>query len=135
MSAMTNYLEKKLLDHTLGKAAYTMPATVYLALFTADPGEAGSTAAEITASSSGYARQAITSIMSAADASSGTSSNGQAITFGPATIDWGTITHVAVMDAATGGNALLVGAAATGRTIQSGDSYQIAAGSFSAVFA
>jgi hypothetical protein len=42
MSQMTDYLEKKLLDHTLGKAAYTMPTTVYLALFTADPGDTGS---------------------------------------------------------------------------------------------
>ena len=39
MANMTNFLEKKLLDHTLGKASWTMPTTVYMGLFTSDPGE------------------------------------------------------------------------------------------------
>ena len=42
MAEMSNYLEEKLLDHTLGTSAYTHPSTVYLALHTADPTDAGS---------------------------------------------------------------------------------------------
>jgi hypothetical protein len=133
MSQMTDYLEKKLLDHTLGKAAYTMPTTVYLALFTADPTDTGSQTNEVSAG--GYARQAITSTMSAAGATSGQSTNGGAITFGPATADWGTVTHTAVLDASTAGNMLLYGPLSSSRTIQNGDSLQYATSQFSITFA
>lgn len=133
MSQLSNYAEKKLLDHLLGKAAYTMPTTVYLALFTADPGEAGGLTAEVTAG--GYARLAITSLMTATDAATGTSTSTGAITIGPATAGWGTITHVAIMDAATAGNTLLYGPLASAKTIASGDSFQMAAGQLSAVLA
>ncbi|WP_058599010.1 phage tail fiber protein [Aureimonas ureilytica] len=133
MSAMTNYLEKKLLDHVIGKTAYPMPNPVYLALFTADPGEAGSLTAEVSAG--GYARQAITDKLSQADASAGTTSNTGAVTFGPASADWGTITHVGVMDAANGGNMLLYGALAVSKVINSGDSLQYAVGQLTITFA
>lgn len=127
MTSMTNYLEKKLLDHTLGKAAYTMPAAVYVALFKADPGEAGSTSNEV-GSGIGYTRQELTSRVSAADATAGTAQNTAAITFGPATNDWGTITHAGIMDAATGGNMLFYAPLAEPKTFATGDSTQYAAG-------
>lgn len=132
MAAMTNYLEKRLLDHTLGKTAFSMP-TVHLALFTADPGEAGALTNEVSAG--GYARRPLTASMAAADTTAGTSSNTAAITFGPATADWGSITHVAVMDASTGGNALLYGALAVSKVINNGDSLQVAAGQLTLTFA
>ncbi len=133
MSSMTDYTEKKLLDHALGKAAYTMPPTVYLALFTASPTDTGSTAAEVTGA--GYARQAITATMSATNATTGVSANASAIIFPTATADWGTISHLAIMDAATGGNMLFQAPAATAREILSGDVYQIAAGQLTVTFA
>jgi hypothetical protein len=83
----------------------------------------------------GYARQAITSTMSAAGATSGQSTNGGAITFGPATADWGTVTHTAVLDASTAGNMLLYGPLSSSRTIQNGDSLQYATSQFSITFA
>jgi len=132
MSQMTNYLEKKLLDHTLGKAAFSMPTTTYLALFTSDPGETGSLAAEVSAG--GYSRQAITSAMAATNSTTGVSNNSNVITFGPASADWGTITHIGIMDASTGGNMLLFGALTSARTIQNGDSLQFAAGSLVLTF-
>lgn len=133
MSAMTDYAEKKLLDHVLGKAAFTMPTTVYLALFTASPTDTGSTAAEVTGGA--YARQAITATMSATNATTGVSSNASAVIFPQATADWGTISHLAIMDAATGGNMLLQASAATAREILNGDQYQVAAGQLVATFA
>jgi hypothetical protein len=48
MGAASNYLELKLLDHALGTTTYTKPTKVYLDLFTADPGEAGSFTNEIS---------------------------------------------------------------------------------------
>lgn len=131
---MTDYTEKKLLDHLLGKAAYTMPTTVYLALFTADPTDTGSLTNEVSATNSGYARQAVTASMSATNATTGVSSNSNVIGFGPATADWGTITHVGFMDAPTGGNMLLTGAMTSARTIQNGDAVQMAAQQLSVTF-
>ena len=42
MGQLTNYTEKKLLDHVLKTASYSPPATVYLGLSTADPTHDGS---------------------------------------------------------------------------------------------
>jgi len=42
MSEMSNYLETKILDYVLRDTADWAPATVYLALHTADPAEDGS---------------------------------------------------------------------------------------------
>lgn len=58
MGSLTNAYELEVLDHILQTGSYTPPATVYLALFTGDPGEAGSVAAE--ADYTGYDRTAIT---------------------------------------------------------------------------
>lgn len=129
MSDMTNYLESVLINHSLGKSSYTMPATVYLCLFTADPGEAGSMTAEVP-SGRGYARQAITTTMSSSSGGS-TSSNAGVITFGPcSTTAWGTITHVGVADSATigAGNLLYKKAMPVSKTIDIADSLQFAAG-------
>lgn len=64
MGSLTNYAELEVLDHILKTGSYSPPGTVYLALFTADPGETGSVAAE--ADYTGYERAAIT--FGAADA-------------------------------------------------------------------
>jgi hypothetical protein len=135
MSAMSNFLEKKLLDHTLGLAAWTMPTTVFVALFTGDPGETGSLAAEVSVTSTGYARQDGTTAMGATNATTGISLNEDVITFGPASADWGVITHMAICDAPTGGNVLLFGALNSSRNIQTGDSFQFAASQLSITFA
>ena|SRR6218665_920487 len=135
MSAMTDYLEKKLLDHTLGITAYTKPTISYTALFTADPTDTGSHTAEVSTSSTGYARQAATASMNATNATTGLSDNSTAITHGPASADWGTITHISIEDASTAGNMLLKGAATASRTIQTGDSYQLATGQLAITFA
>lgn len=95
--AKTNYLENAILDHILGNDAFTPPADIYLALLTADPGEPGSLT---EASGNGYARQLITF----AEASGGqaVSNNNQIFSDMPAC----KVTHVVLMDAVSGGNAL-----------------------------
>lgn len=132
---MTSYLQKKLQDHTLGLAAYTMPTTVYASLHTSDPTDTGSTTGEISTSGTGYARIAITSKMNVTDSVTGISSNNVSITFGPASTDWGTITHVAISDAATAGNMLLFGALTIVQTTPIGESVQYSAGQFVSTFA
>lgn len=130
MASMTSYLQKKLLDHTIGLAAFVMPTTVYALLLTADPTQAGSTANEVSTSGTGYARVAITSKMNATDAVTGISNNNAAITAGPATTDWGTITHVAVSDSPTGGNMLLFNPLTIAQTTPIGESVQFSTGQF-----
>jgi hypothetical protein len=127
MSAASDYLENKLLDHTLryGTAPYTGVSTLYLALFTASTGlETDSPSAEVSTSGTAYARTAVTF----AAASSGSSATNAAVTFSPATSNWGTVTHIAVMDASTGGHVLFHGAVTTSKTIETGDTFQVSSG-------
>lgn len=124
MSAASDYLEDALLDHVLGGTTYTQPSNVYLGLWTADDGlEAGTQTSEV--SGNGYSRVAITF----GAASDGDAANSAAITFAAASGGaWGTITHVAVMDADESGNVLFHGAVTTSKTIADGDQFSIAIG-------
>ena len=121
MAEFTDFLENKIIDHMLRNQAYTPPTTVYLALFTSAPSDAGG-GTEVSGGS--YARQAVT--LSAA--SGGASSNSADITFPQATADWGTITHVALMDALTSGNMLMHTPLDASKTVNNGDTFKITAG-------
>jgi len=130
MSAASNYLENKVLDHVLTATSYTAPTTRYLALFTNTSGsaaanlEAGTLSDEISASGTAYGRKAVTF----AAASGGSSASNATVTFDTATANWGTVTHVAVMDAETSGNVLFYGAVTTSKTIETGDTFQVSSG-------
>ena len=121
MSAMSDYLENKFLDHFLGTTSTSAPAAVYLSLHTTSPTDDGS-GAEL--SGDGYTRQAI----SFGSASSSVASNDAAVEFSAATGDWGTITHIGVWDASTSGNLLFHGALTTSKTIATGDIFKAAVG-------
>lgn len=99
MSEFSGYYQDMIINHMLRNQAFTVPTTVYLALFTAVTGlEADSPSAEV--SGNAYARQAVT--LSAASAGAGTSSNTGNITFPAATPGaWGLVSHVALVDHAT----------------------------------
>ena len=123
MAEFSTYLENKIIDHMLRNQSFTPPTTVYVALFTADNGlEGGTITGEVSGGS--YARQSVT--LSAA--SDGESSNSADIEFPTATADWGTITHVALMDAASGGNVLMHSALDASKTVNNGDTFKINAG-------
>ena len=123
MSAASDYLEDAVLDHVLGNTTYTPASTLYVGLWTADDGlESGTITSEVSGGS--YARQSVTF----GAASSGSASNSATVTFPAATANWGTITHVAVMDAATSGNVIFHGAVTASKTIESGDTFQISSG-------
>lgn len=123
MGSFGDYLEAELLDHVFGAAAYTAPATVHVALYTATPGDANASGTEVTGGS--YARVAVTNNGTNWPAASGTSptskSNGTAITFPAPTADWGVVVAFAIYDAASGGNELAWGALAVNKTINNGD--------------
>lgn len=118
---MSNYLANKLLDHSLGTAAYTMP-TPYVALYTVAPTEAGG---GTEATGAGYARvQASFGAAANEDAS-----NDVAITFPtPTGGDWGTVVAWSVMDAPTGGNQLYAEALTQAKVTADGDPVQFPIG-------
>jgi hypothetical protein len=129
MSASSNYLENKVLDHVLGEGArnFTSPATIYLGLFNNTSGnaavnlEAGILTDEISDSGTAYARQGV----NFSAAVNGVAATADTVTWPTATDDWGTVTHVAVLDASTTGNVLFWGELTTSKLIENGDTFQI----------
>jgi len=102
MASKSDVLEKKILDVVLGAVAYTSPVTVWCALYTAAPTDAG---AGTEVSGNGYARVSITNNVTnwpAATGTTATKSNGTVITF-PAdiTANWGAIVAFGIHDSAT----------------------------------
>lgn len=125
--AKTAYLEKKILNMVLLGETYTPPATVYLALFTADPGRSGSLTNEIADPE--YARQEIAFTAADDDPASGSfSQNAYDVEFPEASEDWGTLTHVMIMDALTGGNGLYRAEFSLAKIIAEGEFVKIPAG-------
>lgn len=120
MSAFSNYLENKVLLHVFGGTSYTAPATLYLALYTTNPGE-GNTGTECSGTS--YARQTI-----AFTVVNDTASNTSAVEFPVAGSSWGTISYVGILDNLTSGNLLAYGALTTAKAIDSGDVFRVEAG-------
>lgn len=123
MAAMSDFLEDTILKMVLNSVQYTEPATVYIALFTAAPNDAGG-GTEVTGGS--YARKAETASFTVAGTAT-RASNTAAITFVTATASWGTVTHVGIFDAVTGGNLLFHGALTASRVVDNGDTFSFAA--------
>lgn len=124
MGSFANYWENEILDHLFGKGSYT-PPTIYVGLSTADPTDDGSGLSEPTGGS--YARVQ-TSGTDWNTASGGALDNANDITFPEATGSWGTITHFALFDAATGGNMLAHGSLSASKAVTTGDTAKFAAG-------
>lgn len=122
---MTTTLKNALLNNTLRNTNYVPPATVHLALFTSATTDAGG-GTEVTGGS--YARQLLTFVAP----TDGVSSNTAAVSYTnmPAV----TVTHAAIMSAATGGTMLLHGPLVAPKTIAAGDSVTIAIGDVDVVF-
>ena len=155
MSAASNYLEDKLLDHVLRgnvPSTYSAPATVYVALFS-DAGSAASAALESGTSATGsgnanwghfeinnasYIRQSVQFAAAGAAGTPGTISSNITVSFPVASADYDTagatgnvVTHLAIMDDQTGGNVLFYGALTTSKTVSAGDQFTISSGNLS----
>lgn len=109
--------------------AYRAGATQYLALFTADPTETGSLAAE--ANYTGYARVPLTK----ASSWTGTASpytNTNLIQFGACTAGTNALTHFAVVDTASGAVAMMIsGSLSATLNVSAGIQPQFASGALS----
>jgi hypothetical protein len=118
--SFSNTYETNVLTWTFTNSAVTRPTAWYLGLFTVAPGEGGG-GTEVSGGS--YAREAVTFSVSG-----DTATNTAALEFAVATADWGTITHVAVFDASSGGNQIAYAALTTSKTIATGDVLRVPAG-------
>ena len=118
--AFTNYLEDKVMDHVFGAGTFTKPATLYMGLFTAAPGEAGG-GTEV--SGGDYARQTVAFTISDDDPTQ--AANTSAVEFPTATASWGEVTHVGVFDALTTGNLLAYAELTSAKTIDDGDVFRV----------
>jgi len=119
MSAFSDYLENKVLDHVFSGNAYTAP-TLYVGLFTTATADDG-TGTEV--SGGAYARQTFTMTTT-----NDTATTTAAIEFPTATANWGTITHMAIFDAVTGGNMLAHGALTASKAINTDDVFRFDSG-------
>jgi hypothetical protein len=124
MAEMSNHLENAIINATLRNTSYTSPTTVYVGLYTTDPGE-GNTGTEVSGGS--YARTAVTF----GAPSNGVSTNSASVTFPTATGTWGTVTHIGILDASTSGNLLYYTALDASKSIASGDVFTISTGNLS----
>lgn len=144
MSAMSDYLENKIVDQLFRGQTAPTTSTLYVALLTAAPSDSGG-GTEVTGGS--YARVAVTSSLAnwagtqsagSTTASSGTggqTSNNVAITFPTPSAGWGTVTHFGIYDASSGGNLLFYGALTISKTINQSDTVTFPAASLSVTFA
>jgi hypothetical protein len=138
MSASSDYLEKKHLDHLLlrNTAAYTGETNLYIGLCTAAPEEDGSPTNEFTIGTGAYARVAVTNdetrFPQCAITGVPTKTNGTLLSFPTATTAWGTATHWAIWNVASGAGELIAsGALATSFAIQIGKTPKIPIGALS----
>ena len=128
MGQLTNFTEKKILDHLLKTASYSPPAKVYLGLSTADPTADGSGWANPTYT--GYARKEITF------AAAGTRAIAQAgaVTFDQCSGGSSIVTHWGLWDASTDGNLLAYGALSVQKNIVTGNTPAVANGQITVSF-
>lgn len=126
MNDASNYTENNVINAALRGVAYPLPTATYVSLHTGDPGETG-TANEVTVGAwPSYVRRhaeqggAIgTGWIAPTD---GVTSNAKQLTYpnnnGAAPV---VVTHIAVWDALSGGNAITKAALTTPRTIDLGE--------------
>ena len=123
MAEMSNYLENALLNGTLNATTYTAPTTIYISLWTSNPGDDAS-GAEVSGGS--YARAVVT--FDTATGTTGLVATDADITFPTATAGWGTVGWIGINDALSGGNLLYHSALDLPKTIDSGDIFKITTG-------
>jgi hypothetical protein len=119
VSALSDYLENQMMQWALTPNAVTRPTQWFVALFTS-PTDDGSGGTEL--SGGGYAR-----VQATWNVTNNQGVNTAELAF-PSSVDWPQITHVAVYDAATGGNRHWHGPLAAPRDPSNGDTIRFAAG-------
>lgn len=106
MGSFTNSFENMIMEDAFGTTPATYPDTYYVGIWTQPISEIsdGDTAGE--PADPDYARQPVARATGWTAPTAGIVTNVEAVQFPIASVDWGTITHVALLDAETSGNML-----------------------------
>ena len=120
--SFSDTFETHVLNYVFTATSVTRPTAWYLALFTSNPADDAS-GTEVSTSGTAYARQSATFTVSG-----DTASNSAAIEFPTATASFGTVSHVAVFDAATSGNMIAYAALTASKAIDTGDVFRVPSG-------
>jgi len=120
--SFSNTYETHVLNYVFTTTSVTRPTAWHLALFTSNPAENAS-GSEVSASGTAYARQSATFTVSG-----NTASNSGAVEFPTATASYGTVTHVGVYTASSGGDLIAYAALSTSKAIDTGDVFRVPAG-------
>jgi hypothetical protein len=118
--SFSNTFETRVLTWVFTNSSATRPTAWFVALYTGAPNDAGG-GTEV--SGGAYARQAVTFSVSG-----DTATNSGAIEYPTATAGYGTVTHVGIFDASTGGNLIAYAALTASKTIDTGDVLRLPAG-------
>ena len=125
MSGFSTYLSQNVINSTLRGVAFSVPSTLYLAVFSSDPTDNNVTANEVAGA--WYARQA-TGAWAAPVGSGNATSNNSQIQYNAVTGSSVTVSHYGIYDAPTGGNLLYSDTLTTPKTLNVGDVLVIGAG-------
>jgi hypothetical protein len=109
MTDFSGFSEQEILEHIFkNNPIFTSPTEVYVSLHTADEGENPDESNEVDTSTTNYSRaEAVPSDWSIGAGDGPTTlQNANTISFGDPDSNWGTVTHIALWDAQTGGNPL-----------------------------
>ena len=118
--SFSDTFETRMLTWVFTNSSATRPSAWFVALYTGAPNDAGG-GTEV--SGGAYARQAVTFSVSG-----DTATNTGAIEYPTATAGYGTVTHVGIFDASTGGNLIAYAALTASKTIDAGDVLRLPAG-------
>ena len=129
MAQASNYLENKFLTGLLGGTNVTFSSKPYIALMKSSPSDTGG-GTEVTGTNYSRVQVGGSGQGNFSVGSTGTATNSSAFTFSDAGSNWGTVTHVALYDSASGGNMLLFATLNSSANIQSGDIFKIPASGF-----
>ena len=129
MAQAKNYLEEKVLTGLLGGTNVTFSSKPYIGLLKSSPNDVDN-GTEVTGTNYSRVQVGSTGQGDFNVGSTGTATNSSAFTFSDAGSNWGTVTHVALYDSASGGNQLLYASLNASANIQSGDIFKIPASGF-----
>ena len=122
--SFSDYAEQALLDHLFKLSAGYAQPTLYLAVSTADPLDDGSGVAEPVGN--GYAR--VATAASDWQRTGSVVDNVNQLSFPQASGSWGTLTHFALFDAASGGNMIAHATLGTAKAIAANETLRFPAG-------
>jgi hypothetical protein len=153
MSAMSDFLENKLIDHLFRSTSFSVPTTIAAALLTTGAVDSdgadftGGTGVEV-ANASAYARTVNNASVAnwegtggeyggASAGTGGKTQNAVAITFPQATGSWGSVSGVALCDNATydTGNVFFYGTLDEHKTVGNGDTFSFPSGNLDVTLA